>query len=90
MWRHLECQITPVVTSEEEGGVTMEDFGVTGVEVEAFEMMDTVLITIEAISEDLEVSQNTPNFNSRKMKYLSLNVFCINHSFNDNSTLHTY
>lgn len=77
MWRHLECQITPVVTSEEEGGVTMEDFGVTGVEVEAFEMMDTVLITIEAISEDLEVSQNTPNFNSRKMKYLSLNVFCI-------------
>lgn len=77
MWRHLECQITPVVTSEEEGGVTMEDFGVTGVEVEAFEMMDTVLITIEAISEDLEVSQNTPNFNSRIMKYLSLNVFCI-------------
>lgn len=77
MWRHLECQITPVVTSEEEGGVTMEDFGVTGVEVEAFEMMDTVLITIEAISEDLEVSQNIPNFNSRKMKYLSLNVFCI-------------
>lgn len=71
MWRHLECQITPVVTSEEEEGVTMEDFGVTGVEVEAFEMMDTVLITIEAISEDLEVSQNTPNFNSRKMKYLS-------------------
>lgn len=77
MWRHLECQITPVVTSEEEEGVTMEDFGVTGVEVEAFEMMDTVLITIEAISEDLEVSQNTPNFNSRIMKYLSLNVFCI-------------
>lgn len=77
MWRHLECQITPVVTSEEEEGVTMEDFGVTGVEVEAFEMMDTVLITIEAISEDLEVSQNTPNFNLRKMKYLSLNVFCI-------------